>query len=166
MIEISLAVAAADRAYKLLKVGIERKKELEGLGFDIEDMAKPISSFFSAKNDLDVAAAKAKNPSAANKLFNQGSVEAYAFEVVRAEKKEKELEEKVKELFWRERGGQALYSKMLRIRQVERARRLQVAREAAKKQKFMNDLIFAGIAISLALGILGYLLNLIFKSIR
>ena len=141
MIEISLAVAAADRAYKLLKTGIERKKELEDMGF-------AISSFFDAKDNIAIATAKARNPSAADKFFNSGSVEAYAFEIVRAEKKASELEERVKLLFWRERGGQALYQKMLRIRQVERTRRIQAAREAARRKKLISDLIGVCLGVS------------------
>tara|TARA_R110002020_G_scaffold135973_4_gene303497 strand:- start:2067 stop:2537 length:471 start_codon:yes stop_codon:yes gene_type:complete len=137
MIEVTVAIAAASRAVTLIRKGLS-------LGKDTQELSSQFAQFFDAKDKIDKAKADATNAPLGKKVFAAQSVEAYALEVALAEHKAKELEKQLRELFVY--SGQAdVYSSMMRARQQERQRRLQVAREIAKQKKFIFDLGLIGV---------------------
>ena len=97
--------------------------------------------FYDAKDKVTEAKAQSENTSAANKMFAKDSVESYALQAVLAEERTKKLETQLKRMF-QDKGKTALYSQMMRVRQLERSRRLQAAKAAAKRKKRIADLYF------------------------
>jgi len=150
MIEVTVAIAAASRAVTLIKKGLS-------LGKDTQELSSQFAQFFDAKDRIDTAKAAAENAPLGKKVFAAQSVEAYALEVALAEHKAKDLEKQLRELFVY--SGQAdVYSSMMRARQQERQRRLQVARKMAEQKRLMLDLVLIGTIFITVVGIVGFLI--------
>ncbi len=148
MIEVTVAIAAASRAVTLIKKGLS-------LGKDTQELSSQFAQFFDAKDRIDTAKAAAENAPLGKKVFAAQSVEAYALEVALAEHKAKDLEKQLRELFVY--SGQAdVYSSMMRARQQERQRRLQVARKMAEQKRLMLDLVLIGAIFITVVGIVGF----------
>ncbi len=148
MIEVTVAIAAASRAVTLIKKGLS-------LGKDTQELSSQFAQFFDAKDRIDTAKAAAENAPLGKKVFAAQSVEAYALEVALAEHKAKDLEKQLRELFVY--SGQAdVYSSMMRARQQERQRRLQVARKMAEQKRLMLDLVLIGTIFITVVGIVGF----------
>ena len=109
MIEISLAVAAAEKAFQLIKYGVDKSKE-------IHEMQGTIAAFYDAKDKVTEAREELdKNP---NKTYKEGYVESYALQAIEAEMKIAKYEEQIKKIFM-QKGKTAMYHKMLRIRLIK-----------------------------------------------
>lgn len=148
MIEVTVAIAAASRAVTLIKKGLS-------LGKDTQELSSQFAQFFDAKDRIDTAKAAAENAPLGKKVFAAQSVEAYALEVALAEHKAKDLEKQLRELFVY--SGQAdVYSSMMRARQQERQRRLQIARKMAEQKRLMLDLVLIGVIFITVVGIVGF----------
>ena len=148
MIEVTVAIAAASRAVTLIKKGLS-------LGKDTQELSSQFAQFFDAKDRIDSAKAAAENAPLGKKVFAAQSVEAYALEVALAEHKAKDLEKQLRELFVY--SGQAdVYSSMMRARQQERQRRLQIARKMAEQKRLMLDLVLIGAIFITVVGIVGF----------
>jgi len=148
MIEVTVAIAAASRAVTLIKKGLS-------LGKDTQELSSQFAQFFDAKDRIDSAKAAAENAPLGKKVFAAQSVEAYALEVALAEHKAKDLEKQLRELFVY--SGQAdVYSSMMRARQQERQRRLQIARKMAEQKRLMLDLVLIGVIFITVVGIVGF----------
>ena len=88
-------------------------------------------------------------------------MEAYALEVALAEHKAKDLEKQLRELFVYSGQGD-VYKTMMRARQTERNRRLEVARKLAARKKFIIDTCLIVTIIATGVGIIAFLLYSIF----
>ena len=149
MIEVTVAIAAASRAVSLIKKGIQ-------VGKDTSELSTQFAEFFDAKDKIDTAKTEADNAPLGKKVFAAQSVEAYALEVALAEHKAKDLEKQLRELFVYSGQGD-VYKTMMRARQTERQRRLEIARALAARKKFIFDtclivtIIATGVSIIVAL---------------
>jgi len=149
MIEVTVAIAAASRAVSLIKKGIQ-------VGKDTSELSTQFAQFFDAKDKIDTAKTESENAPLGKKVFAAQSVEAYALEVALAEHKAKDLEKQLRELFVYSGQGD-VYKTMMRARQTERQRRLEIARALAARKKFIFDtclivtIIATGVSIIVAL---------------
>jgi|TARA_R100001460_G_scaffold84981_2_gene126278 CHASE3 domain sensor protein len=157
LIEISLAVAAAEKAFQLIKYGVDKSKE-------IHEMQGTIAAFYDAKDKVTEAKAQSENTSAANKMFAKDSVESYALQAVLAEERTKKLEAQLKRMF-QDKGKTALYSQMMRVRQLERSRRLQAAKAAAKRKKRIADLTFLLVITAVGVGAIALMIGFVVTKI-
>lgn len=151
MVEISIALAVASKAVATIKQGFKLHK-------DAVELTAYFSKFFDAKDDIAKARAEVENASLGSKVFQKQSVEAYALEVALAEHETKELEKQLRELFVY--SGQAdIYSRMMRIRQQERTRRLISAKRVVEQKRFVAD---AALILSMIVFTIGSLALLIY----
>jgi len=154
MVEISIALAVASKAVATIKQGFKLQK-------DAVELTAYFSKFFDAKDDIAKARAEVENASLGSKVFQKQSVEAYALEVALAEHETKELEKQLRELFVY--SGQAdIYSRMMRIRQQERTRRLISAKRVVEQKRFVAD---AALILSMIVFTIGSLALLIYMII-
>lgn len=137
MVEIGIALAIANKAVATIHQGFKLHKQAS-------ELTPQFSRFFDAKDDIARARAEVENSTLAGKVFAKQSVESYALEVALAEHKTQELEKQLRELFVYS-GQTEVYTRMMRIRQQERNRRLLQARKAAENKRFVID----GLLISL-----------------
>ena len=154
MIEVTVAIAAASRAVSLIKKGIQ-------VGKDTSELSTQFAQFFDAKDKIDTAKTESENAPIGKKVFAAQSVEAYALEVALAEHKAKDLEKQLRELFVYSGQGD-VYKTMMRARQTERNRRLEVARKLAARKKFIIDTCLIATIIATGVGIIAFLLYSIF----
>ena len=150
MVEISIALAVASKAVSAIQKGFKMHK-------DASELTSQFSQFFDAKDDIAKARAAAENVTLGSKFFAKQSVESYALEVALAEHKTKELEKQLRELFVYT-GQSEVYSRMMRIRQQERNRRLIIARRKAEQKRFVADVMLVGGAFIVGAGLLGLLI--------
>jgi len=154
MVEISIALAVASKAVATIKQGFKLHK-------DAVELTAYFGKFFDAKDDIAKARAEVENASLGSKVFQKQSVEAYALEVALAEHETKELEKQLRELFVY--SGQAdIYSRMMRIRQQERTRRLISAKRVVEQKRFVAD---AALILSMIVFTIGSLALLIYMII-
>lgn len=154
MIEVTVAIAAASRAVSLIKKGIQ-------VGKDTTELSTQFAQFFDAKDKIDTAKTESENAPIGKKVFAAQSVEAYALEVALAEHKAKDLEKQLRELFVYSGQGD-VYKTMMRARQTERHRRLEVARKLAARKKFIFDICLIATIITTGMGMIAALLYSIF----
>ena len=154
MIEVTVAIAAASRAVSLIKKGIQ-------VGKDTSELSTQFAQFFDAKDKIDTAKTESENAPLGKKVFAAQSVEAYALEVALAEHKAKDLEKQLRELFVYSGQGD-VYKTMMRARQTERQRRLEIARALAARKKFIFDTCLIVTIIATGVGIIAALLYYIF----
>ena len=154
MIEVTVAIAAASRAVSLIKKGIQ-------VGKDTSELSTQFAQFFDAKDKIDTAKTESENAPIGKKVFAAQSVEAYALEVALAEHKAKDLEKQLRELFVYSGQGD-VYKTMMRARQTECNRRLEVARKLAARKKFIIDTCLIVTIIATGVGIITFLLYSIF----
>ena len=140
MVELTIALAAASKAFSVIKSSIQA-------GTDAADLLDKLGSFYDAKDQVEQA----------KEHCEQESVDSYAMSVIEAEIKVAKYEEEVKKMFMAQ-GKTALYHKMIRIREDERFRRAQakmkqlaLQREKEKKLQEFKNLCFLGV-IMVSLG--------------
>ncbi len=149
MIEISLALAAASKAFQVIQASVKTGK-------DASDLIGKLGAFYDAKDKVTEAREELdKNP---NKTYKEGSVESYALQAIEAEMKIAKYEEQIKKIFM-QKGKTAMYHKMLRIRSEEKYRRTQekikqnrIKRLKLEKEQEIKNLVFALIALGICLG--------------
>lgn len=146
MVELTIALAAASKAFSVIKSSIQA-------GTDAADLLDKLGSFYDAKDQVEEA----------KENCEQESVDSYAMKVIEAEIKVAKYEEEVKKMFMAQ-GKTALYHKMIRIREEERFRRAQEKmRQLAlqrKKQKSLQEiknLFFLGVIMISIGGLLVWL---------
>ena len=127
-------------------------------------MQGTIAAFYDAKDKVTEAKAQSENTSAANKMFAKDSVESYALQAVLAEERTKKLETQLKRMF-QDKGKTALYSQMMRVRQLERSRRLQAAKAAAKRKKRIADLTFLLVITAVGVGVIALMIGFVVTKI-
>ena len=155
MAEISIALAVASKAVAAIQKGFKLHKEAS-------ELTTQFSQFFDAKDDIAKARAEVENPTLVGKVFAKQSVESYALEVALAEHKTKELEKQLRELFIYSNQSE-IYSRMMRIRQQERNRRLISARRIAEQKKFVADTMMIGGIVIVTVGLISILVFALLK---
>jgi len=155
MVEISIALAVASKAVAAIQKGFKLHKEAS-------ELTTQFSQFFDAKDDIAKARAEVENPTLVGKVFAKQSVESYALEVALAEHKTKELEKQLRELFIYSNQSE-IYSRMMRIRQQERNRRLISARRIAEQKKFVADTMMIGGIVIVTVGLISILVFALLK---
>ena len=66
---------------------------------------------------------------------------------------------------FQDKGKTALYSQMMRVRQLERSRRLQAAKAAAKRKKRIADLTFVLIITAVGVGVIALMIGFVVTKI-
>jgi len=128
ILEISVAISAATKAYGMVKKCVEA-------GRDIEDTASYFTRFFDAKEKITEAEIELEN---GPRLFRGKSIEAEALEVQMAKHKAEKLETELRELIIYSVGND-FYIDMMRNRTKIRQRRLEAAKSRAAKRKLFID---------------------------
>ncbi len=149
MIEITLALGAAKKAFDLIQSAIDTGQQASSLMDQLGD-------FYDAKEKVQEAKEEHKRkPSGA---YGEESVESYALKVIQAEIACDEYENKIKKMFMAQ-GKTPLYHKMLRVRAEERDRRaaarrelLKIQREKLQRQRELKNLLVALGALALCAG--------------
>ena len=159
MIEIGLALAAASKAFELIKQGVEA-------GQDATDLIGQIGSFYDAKEKVQEAKEEVDRQKAKG-IYASGSVENYALKVIESEMKIAKMEEAVRRIFV-DKGKTPQYKRMMRLREEERYRRNQqqikdnrLKREKLRKEQDFKNLMFAILAATFCVGGLGWIITFI-----
>ena len=143
MIEVGVAIASASAALKLVDQGIKTGKS-------VYELMPAFSKFWNARDQVALANEQANNPSKAAMAFNGESVEAYALKTALANKKAKQLEHDIREIFvWSQ--NEDVYIEMMRLREAERKRRIALARAEAAKKRLAQDVILGVTVFSIGL---------------
>lgn len=149
MIELTLALGAAKKAFDLIQSAVDTGKQTSAL-------MDELSSFYDAKDKIQEA--KEEHKRKPNGAYGEESVESYALKVIQAEIAVDEYEAKIKKMFMSQ-GKTPLYHKMLRIRTQERDRRaaaqrelLKIQREKLQRQRELKNLLIALGALAICAG--------------
>lgn len=132
-VTISVALGAANTAFKAIKAGFS-------VGRDLEGMSKDVGRWMSAVSDIDNAEKMAKNPPLFGKLFKAGSVEEAALQAYSAKKK---LEEQRQELktFLNLTFGPTAYADLLQMEGEIRKQRQQTIYKQQKMRQQIAEII-------------------------
>jgi len=149
MIEITLALGAAKKAFDLIQSAIDTGQQASGL-------MDQLGNFYDAKDKVQEA--KEEHKRKPNGAYGEESVESYALKVIQAEIACEEYEAKIKKMFMAQ-GKTPLYHKMLRVRSAERDRRaaaqrelLKIQREKLKRQQEIRNVLIVLIALAMCAG--------------
>jgi len=149
MIEITLALGAAKKAFDLIQSAIDTGQQASGL-------MDQLGNFYDAKDKVQEA--KEEHKRKPNGAYGEESVESYALKVIQAEIACDDYEAKIKKMFMAQ-GKTPLYHKMLRVRSEERDRRaaaqrelLKIQREKLQRQREMKNLLIALFALAICAG--------------
>ena len=149
MIELTLALGAAKKAFDLIQSAVDTGKQTSAL-------MDELSSFYDAKDKIQEA--KEEHKRKPNGAYGEESVESYALKVIQAEIACDEYEAKIKKMFMAQ-GKTPLYHKMLRVRSAERDRRaaaqrelLKLQREKLQRQREIKNLVIALVALAICAG--------------
>ena len=153
MIDLATSLLMAQKAYGLLKKGIDSFKE-------IDEMRDSISDFYEAKDAVSEAQKAANTQPLANKIFARGSVERHAMDVIQHREQIKKIELELKRYF-REKGQTQMYYTMMKERRAERSRRNAEIKAQLERKKLLYDLIFILAIISTGLVATGYSVYLV-----
>jgi len=149
MIEITLALGAAKKAFDLIQSAIDTGQQASGL-------MDQLGNFYDAKDKVQEA--KEEHKRKPNGAYGEESVESYALKVIQAEIACDDYEAKIKKMFMAQ-GKTPLYHKMLRVRSEERDRRaaaqrelLKIQREKLQRQREIKNLVIALVALAICAG--------------
>ena len=149
MIEITLALGAAKKAFDLIEKAVSTGQQASGL-------MDQLGNFYDAKDKVQEA--KEEHKRKPNGAYGAESVESYALKVIQAEIACDDYESKIKKMFMAQ-GKTPLYHKMLRIRAEERDRRaaaqrelLKIQREKLQRQRELKNLLIALGALAICAG--------------
>ncbi|MAQ49050.1 MAG: hypothetical protein CL720_04975 [Chloroflexi bacterium] len=150
MLEIGAAIATATGALKLVEQGLKTGKS-------VGEMLPSFERFFNAKDDIALAQEEVNNPSFATKTLKNETINAYALRIATANKDAREMEKRLREVFIYS-GNEDVYKEMLRHRKAERRRRMEVARAAMARKRFIQDMtLLAAIVVAGIIGFAGLL---------
>ena len=136
MIDPITAISAATAAYK----GV---RKLVYAGRELEDIAGQLGKWYGAAADLRRAEQQRKNPPIFTKLFNSGSVEQEALEIIIHTKKLAEQEKDIEQLL-NNRFGYGTAREMLELRRKIKKER----EETLYKQQERKAALFEGILVT------------------
>ena len=149
MIEITLALGAAKKAFDLIQSAIDTGKQAN-------EILGQVGDFYDAKEKIQEA--KEEHKRKPNGSYGEESVESYALKVIQAEIACADYEAKIKKMFMAQ-GKTPLYHKMLRVRSEERDRRaaaqrelLKIQREKLQRQREIKNLVIALVALAICAG--------------
>ncbi len=150
MLEIGAAIATATGALKLVEQGLKTGKS-------VGEMLPSFERFFNAKDDIALAQEEVNNPSFATKTLKNETINAYALRIATANKDAREMEKRLREVFIYS-GNEDVYKEMLRHRKAERRRRMEAARAAMARKRFIQDMtLLAAIVVAGIIGFAGLL---------
>ena len=150
MLEIGAAIATATGALKLVEQGLKTGKS-------VGEMLPSFERFFNAKADIALAQEEVNNPSFATKTLKNETINAYALRIATANKDAREMEKRLREVFIYS-GNEDVYKEMLRHRKAERRRRMEAARAAMARKRFIQDMtLLAAIVVAGIIGFAGLL---------
>ena len=150
MLEIGAAIATATGALKLVEQGLKTGKS-------VGEMLPSFERFFNAKDDIALAQEEVNNPSFATKTLKNETIKAYALRIASANKDAREMEKRLREVFIYS-GNEDVYKEMLSHRKAERRRRMEAARAAMARKRFIQDMtLLAAIVVAGIIGFAGLL---------
>ena len=150
MLEIGAAIATATGALKLVEQGLKTGKS-------VGEMLPSFERFFNAKDDIALAQEEVNNPSFATKTLKNETINAYALRIATANKDAREMEKRLREVFIYS-GNEDVYKEMLRHRKAEPRRRMEAARAAMARKRFIQDMtLLAAIVVAGIIGFAGLL---------
>ena len=133
--EITLALGVAEKAFNAIKTAKERHD-------DLSDMGATLSKFLTARDVVSEAKAEAQAVSSGK------TIEEQALEIALANKKIREYDQAIREMFiWS--GEAETYHDMMRQRRRLKEIKQQEERLAAKRKSDVQDIIIGVIAVSI-----------------
>ena len=139
MIEIVAAVSAATGAFNTIKAGF-------AAGREVESMASDLSRWMGAVSDIKKADEYNKKPPLFKKLFNAGSVEEEALQLLIHEKKIIEQEKELQTLL-NFRYGYGTWDELKEMRRKIRLKREQEVYKQAERKKDFIEALQIGFAV-------------------
>ena len=139
MIDPVTALATATAAFNAVKRGVE-------MGQDIENMAGSIGKWMGAVSDIDKSGEYAKKPPLFKKLFNAGSVEEEALQLLIHEQKIIEQEKELQTLL-NFRYGYGTWDELKEMRRKIRLKREQEVYKQAERKKDFIEALQIGFAV-------------------
>lgn len=133
-------------------------------GGEIEHVTKKLGQWFTIASDFQDKVKSIENPPLFKKVFDGGSVEQAALDIVVSQKKFAEQEKQIRELItWAY--GPETYREMMQLRKDIKARREQMIYKQRKRQQKMLDLAFILMGAGAAGGVI-YAVYSIIQSAR
>lgn len=133
-------------------------------GGEIEHVTKKLGQWFTLASDFQDRVKSIENPPLFKKVFDGGSVEQAALDIVVSQKKFAEQEKQIRELItWAY--GPETYREMMQLRKDIKARREQMIYKQRKRQQKMLDFALILVGIGVAGGII-YAVYSIIQSAR
>ena len=141
MIDPVSAIAMATTAFNTVKKMVE-------VGREIEDVAGQLGKWYGAAADLSRAEQQLKNPPLFKKLFNGGSIEEQALQIIIHQKKMKEQEQQLQFLL-DIRFGYGTWKEMIQLRRkIAREREETIYRRMERRQSLIDlMLITLGVVV-------------------
>ena len=133
-------------------------------GGEIEHVTKKLGQWFTIASDFQDKVKSVESPPLFKKVFDGGSVEQAALDIVVSQKKFAEMEKQIRELItWAY--GPETYREMMQLRKDIKARREQMIYKQRKRQQKMLDLAFILMGAGAAGGVI-YAVYSIIQSAR
>lgn len=151
MIDPITAIGAATAAFNTIKQGF-------AVGRDLESMAGDIGRWMGAVSDIKKAEEMNKKPPLFKKLFNAGSVEEEALQLLIHEKKIIEQEKELQTLL-NFRYGYGTWDELKEMRRKIRLKREQEVYKQAERKKDFIEALQIGLAV---LFILAFIIGLLY----
>lgn len=122
-------------------------------GGEIEHVTKKLGQWFTIASDFQDKMKEIENPPLFKKVFDGGSVEQAALDIVVSQKKFAEQEKQIRELItWAY--GPETYREMMQLRKDIKARREAMIYKQRKRQQKMLDIAFIILGLGIAGGII------------
>ena len=148
MIDPVTAITAATAAFN----GV---KKLVHAGREIEDVVGQLGKWYGAAADLSRAETQRKNPSMFSKVFNGGSIEQEALEILVHKKKMEEQEKQLQDLL-NIRFGYGTWKEMIELRRkIKKEREETVYKQMEARRAFFENIAIIGLVIVLFIILFG-----------
>ncbi|NDB28206.1 hypothetical protein EB151_01505 [archaeon] len=142
MIDPITAIGAATAAFN----GV---KKLVHAGRELEDVVGQLGKWYGAAADLSRAETQRKNPPLFTKLFNSGSVEQEALEILVHKKKMEEQEKQLQDML-NIRFGYGTWKEMIELRRkIRKEREETIYRQQEARQAFFENCAVILLVLSL-----------------
>lgn len=147
MIDPITAITAATAAFN----GV---KKLVAAGREIEDVVGQLGKWYGAAADLQRAESQRKNPPMFSKLFNSGSIEEEALNIIVQKKKLEEQEKQLQDIL-NIRFGFGTWKEMVELRRkIRKEREETIYKQQERKAAFFEMILLISLLAMLA-GIIG-----------
>ena len=149
MIDPVTAIAGATAAFNTIKAGF-------AAGREIESMAGDLGRWMNSVSDIKKAEELNKKPPIFKKLFNSGSVEEEALQIIMAKKKAEDMREQLKQIISFSRGPSA-WEELLRTEaDIRKKRQKMIYDQEERRRKLVEGILIAILVLIVGGAILGF----------